>query len=110
MSIFPKDEIEYPAPRTGRNDLLRPSSRYHGHPRARPGEHQEVPRHCAFRACRPRRGRSRLHKAVAATGIEVRGSAQAIDKPEPVIRIHPQRIVAWGIGAGGLGRNSRSVG
>ena len=27
-------------------------------------------------------------------GIEVRGSAEAIEKPEPVIRIHPQRIVA----------------
>jgi pyridoxamine 5'-phosphate oxidase family protein len=43
-------------------------------------------------------------------GIEVRGSAEAIETPEPVIRIHPQRIVAWGIGTGGLGRNSRSVG
>lgn len=30
-----------------------------------------------------------------ARGIEVRGSAEAIEKPEPVIRIHPQRIVAW---------------
>ncbi len=28
-------------------------------------------------------------------GIEVRGSAEAIENPEPVIRIHPQRIVAW---------------
>jgi pyridoxamine 5'-phosphate oxidase family protein len=36
-------------------------------------------------------------------GIEVRGSAEAMEKPEPVIRIHPERIVAWG-------RNSRSVG
>jgi pyridoxamine 5'-phosphate oxidase family protein len=43
-------------------------------------------------------------------GIEVRGSAEAIEKPEPVIRIHPQRIVAWGIDSGGFGRNSRSVG
>ena len=43
-------------------------------------------------------------------GIEVRGSAEAIDKPEPVIRIHPRRIVAWGIDSGGFGLNSRSVG
>jgi pyridoxamine 5'-phosphate oxidase family protein len=43
-------------------------------------------------------------------GIEVRGRAEAIEKPEPMIRIHPQRIVAWGIGTGGFGRNSRSVG
>ena len=43
-------------------------------------------------------------------GIEVRGNAEAIEEPEPVIRIHPQRIVAWGIDSGGSGRNSRSVG
>jgi len=43
-------------------------------------------------------------------GIEVRGSAEAIEKPEPVIRIHPRRIVAWGIDTGGFGRNRRSVG
>jgi pyridoxamine 5'-phosphate oxidase family protein len=43
-------------------------------------------------------------------GIEVRGSAEAIENPEPVIRIHPHRIVAWGIDTGGFERNSRSVG
>ena len=43
-------------------------------------------------------------------GIEVRGSAEAIEKPEAVICIHPERIVAWGIDTGGFGRNSRSVG
>jgi pyridoxamine 5'-phosphate oxidase family protein len=45
-----------------------------------------------------------------ARGIEVRGSAEAIEKPEPVIRIHPQRIVAWGIDTDGFERNSRSPG
>jgi hypothetical protein len=29
---------------------------------------------------------------------------------EPVIRIHPQRLVAWGIDTGVFVRNSRSVG
>ena len=43
-------------------------------------------------------------------GIEVRGSAEAIEKPEPVIRSHPRRIVAWGIDTGGFWRNGRSVG
>jgi pyridoxamine 5'-phosphate oxidase family protein len=43
-------------------------------------------------------------------GVEVRGSAEAIGKPEPVIRIYPARIVAWGIDTGGFERNSRSVG
>jgi pyridoxamine 5'-phosphate oxidase family protein len=43
-------------------------------------------------------------------GIEVRGSAEAIENPEPVIRIHPHRIVAWGIDTGGFERSSRSVG
>ena len=31
-------------------------------------------------------------------GIEVRGSAEAIHDPEPLIRIHPERIVSWGLG------------
>ena len=42
-------------------------------------------------------------------GIEVRGRAEAIEEPKPVIRVHPERIVAWGIDTGGFQRNSRSV-
>ena len=30
-------------------------------------------------------------------GIEVRGWAEAIELPTPLIRIHPQRIVSWGL-------------
>jgi pyridoxamine 5'-phosphate oxidase family protein len=30
--------------------------------------------------------------------IEVRGRAEAIHDPEPLIRIHPERIVSWGLG------------
>ena len=29
-------------------------------------------------------------------GIEVRGRAEALGGPAPVIRIHPERIVSWG--------------
>jgi pyridoxamine 5'-phosphate oxidase family protein len=43
-------------------------------------------------------------------GIEVRGRAEAIAGPKPVIRIHPERIIAWGIDTDGFQRNSRSVG
>jgi pyridoxamine 5'-phosphate oxidase family protein len=32
-------------------------------------------------------------------GIEVRGRAEAIDGSRPQIRIHPERIVSWGLGA-----------
>ena len=39
-------------------------------------------------------------------GIEVRGRAEAVREPESVIRIHPERIVAWGIEGG---RGARSV-
>lgn len=28
--------------------------------------------------------------------VEVRGRAEAIEDPDPVIRIHPERIVSWG--------------
>jgi pyridoxamine 5'-phosphate oxidase family protein len=30
-------------------------------------------------------------------GVEVRGRAEAIDGERPLIRIHPERIVSWGI-------------
>lgn len=30
-------------------------------------------------------------------GIEVRGHAEAIEDPEPLIRIHPERVISWGL-------------
>ncbi len=42
-------------------------------------------------------------------GIEIRGRAEAIDGPEPVIRIHPERIVAWGLDDADAMRNARDV-
>lgn len=42
-------------------------------------------------------------------GIEIRGEAEAVEEPEAAIRLHPQRIVAWGIDTGELERNARSV-
>jgi pyridoxamine 5'-phosphate oxidase family protein len=39
-------------------------------------------------------------------GIEVRGQAEAIELPTPLIRIHPERIVSWGLGRG---RSARTV-
>jgi len=41
-------------------------------------------------------------------GIEVRGRAEAITDPQPMIRIHPQRIVSWGL-EGPAARNARNV-
>lgn len=41
-------------------------------------------------------------------GIEVRGRAEALDVG-PLIRIHPERIVSWGIETDGHERNARSV-
>jgi|SRR5919204_175707 pyridoxamine 5'-phosphate oxidase family protein len=32
--------------------------------------------------------------------IEVRGRAEAVDGPNALIRIHPERIVSWGLGEG----------
>ena len=40
-------------------------------------------------------------------GIEVRGRAEALDGDRPLIRIHPERIVSWGIEGGE--RYARSV-
>jgi pyridoxamine 5'-phosphate oxidase family protein len=33
-------------------------------------------------------------------GIEVRGRADAVTDPGPMIRIHPDRVVSWGLDAG----------
>ena len=40
-------------------------------------------------------------------GVEVRGRGEAIELPTPLIRIHPERIVSWGLGRA---RSARSVG
>jgi pyridoxamine 5'-phosphate oxidase family protein len=39
-------------------------------------------------------------------GIEIRGGAEAIALPTPLIRIHPERIVSWGLETG---RSARTV-
>src|ERR671923_53807 len=39
-------------------------------------------------------------------GIEIRGRGEAIALPTPLIRIHPERIVSWGLEAG---RSARTV-
>ena len=30
-------------------------------------------------------------------GVEIRGAAEAISEPEPHIRIHPDRVISWGL-------------
>ena len=40
-------------------------------------------------------------------GVEVRGRGEAIPLPTPLIRIHPERIVSWGLERG---RSARTVG
>ena len=43
-------------------------------------------------------------------GVEVRGSAEAIDGPPALIRLHPRRIVSWGLESTELGaRHARDV-
>jgi pyridoxamine 5'-phosphate oxidase family protein len=33
-------------------------------------------------------------------GIEIRGRAEAISAAQPVIRLHPERIISWGLESG----------
>ena len=42
-------------------------------------------------------------------GVEIRGHAEAVDGPQPSIRIRPTRIVAWGLDDTGGARNARDV-
>jgi pyridoxamine 5'-phosphate oxidase family protein len=39
-------------------------------------------------------------------GIEVRGRGEAIPLPTPLIRVYPERVVSWGLGAP---RSARTV-
>jgi len=39
-------------------------------------------------------------------GIEIRGRAEAITDPAPLIRIHPERIIGWGLDGR---RNARDI-
>jgi pyridoxamine 5'-phosphate oxidase family protein len=41
-------------------------------------------------------------------GIEVRGRAEAITMPTPLIQIYPERIVSWGLGQRRSGRTVAS--
>ena len=41
-------------------------------------------------------------------GVEIRGRADAIPLPTPLIRIHPERIVSWGLGPARSARTVRS--
>lgn len=41
-------------------------------------------------------------------GIEIRGRAEAITDPQPLIRIYPERIIGWGLGDTDR-RNARNV-
>lgn len=43
-------------------------------------------------------------------GVEVRGRAEAVSEPTPLIRIHPERIVSWGLISDRIGeREARTV-
>ena len=38
--------------------------------------------------------------------VEVRGRAEAVEEPEAIIRVYPERIVSWGLGSA---RSARTV-
>ena len=43
-------------------------------------------------------------------GVEIRGRAEVLEQPAPLIRIHPERIVSWGIHNQEMGRqNARTI-
>ncbi len=43
-------------------------------------------------------------------GVEIRGQAEIVSAPTPAIRVHPKRIVSWGIETDAIGQqNARDV-
>jgi pyridoxamine 5'-phosphate oxidase family protein len=44
-------------------------------------------------------------------GIEVRGRAETLEPPQARIRIHPERVISWGLESEAIGeRHARTVG
>lgn len=41
-------------------------------------------------------------------GVEIRGQAEAVQQPETLVRIHPTRVVSWGLDSTGS-RQARDV-
>lgn len=42
-------------------------------------------------------------------GVEIRGRAEAVDGPQPHIRIYPERVVSWGLDDTESRRHARDV-
>jgi pyridoxamine 5'-phosphate oxidase family protein len=42
-------------------------------------------------------------------GVEIRGRAEAVEGPEPMLRIHPERVIGWGLDGAGRRPNAREV-
>lgn len=42
-------------------------------------------------------------------GLEVRGRAEVMTEPQAMIRVHPERIIGWGIDNPPLAFNARNV-
>jgi pyridoxamine 5'-phosphate oxidase family protein len=43
-------------------------------------------------------------------GIEIRGRAEALSNPSPLIRIHPERVIGWGLDKERTTHHARTVG
>jgi pyridoxamine 5'-phosphate oxidase family protein len=43
-------------------------------------------------------------------GVEIRGRAETLEAPVPLIRLHPERIISWGLESAAIGEHhARSV-
>jgi pyridoxamine 5'-phosphate oxidase family protein len=40
-------------------------------------------------------------------GVEIRGRAEAVTEPRALIRIHPERVISWGLGSDGAAGRDR---
>jgi pyridoxamine 5'-phosphate oxidase family protein len=74
--------------------------------RARANE--EVPRHPTYRRAAVVIDDNPSVNPWRVRGIEIRGSAEALRRPQPLIRITPERIIAWDIEGDDLSVPSRS--
>jgi pyridoxamine 5'-phosphate oxidase family protein len=116
MSAFAKDELEYLHDGRERRLARLATVGKDGTPHVVPVGFRYEPEHDSIDVGGHRLERTKKYRDVERTGraaividdlastdpwrprgIEVRGRAEAVSSPRPLIRIHPERIVSWGL-------------
>jgi pyridoxamine 5'-phosphate oxidase family protein len=120
MSVFTNDELEYLGGGRARRLARIATVDKDGTPHVVPVGFRYEPAHDSIDVGGHRLERTKKYRDVERTGraaividdlastdpwrprgVEVRGRGEVVSSPRPLIRIHPERIVSWGVDARG---------